>query len=102
MGHEKTSVMGYKTLFEGSGIHHSNSGILVSHDMYIAGYFMLLFDLTPDMSAAESHMSFPDHGTIRIELTFDKALSDAITCILYLEYKGCVRIDKSHNVATDF
>jgi hypothetical protein len=27
MGHEKTSVMGYRTLFHGSGIHHSNLGL---------------------------------------------------------------------------
>ena len=27
MDHEKTSVMGYRSLFEGSGIHHSNAGI---------------------------------------------------------------------------
>ena len=47
MDHEKTSVMGYRTLFEGSGIHHSNSGLQITH-MYINGYFMLLFDLTPD------------------------------------------------------
>jgi hypothetical protein len=26
-GHEKTTVMGYKSLFEGSGIHHSNLGL---------------------------------------------------------------------------
>ena len=44
MGHEKTSVMGYTSLFEGSGIHHSNAGLQIAHDMYIAGYFMLLFD----------------------------------------------------------
>jgi len=25
MGHKKTSIMGYRTLFEASGIHHSNS-----------------------------------------------------------------------------
>jgi hypothetical protein len=49
MDHEKTSVMGYRTLFEGSGIHHSNSGLQITHHMYIAVYFMLLFDLTPDL-----------------------------------------------------
>jgi len=32
-GHEKTTVMGYKSLFEGSGIHHSNSGLQITHDM---------------------------------------------------------------------
>jgi hypothetical protein len=34
---EKTSVMAYKNLFEGS-----NSGHQVTHDMFINGYFMLL------------------------------------------------------------
>ena len=42
MDHEKTSVMGYRTLFEGSGNHNSNSGLQKTHDMYINGYFMLL------------------------------------------------------------
>jgi len=30
MDHKKTSVMGYRTLFEGSGIHHSNSGLQIT------------------------------------------------------------------------
>jgi len=55
--HEKTTVMAYKTLFEGSGIQHSNSGLQITHDMYINGYFMLLFDLTPDLAASEGHTS---------------------------------------------
>jgi hypothetical protein len=30
MGNEKTCVMGYRTLFEGSGIHHSNTGLQIT------------------------------------------------------------------------
>jgi hypothetical protein len=48
MGHEETSVMGYRTLFEGLGIHHSNTGLQINSVLYINGYFMLVFDLTPD------------------------------------------------------
>jgi len=55
MGHKKISVMGYKTLFEGSGIHNSNAGIQITHDVYINGCFMLLFDLTPDRAASEEN-----------------------------------------------
>jgi len=73
-GHEKTSVMAYNTLFEGSGIHHSNSGLQITHDMYINGYFMLLFDLTPDLAASEGHTSPVESGNIRIELSFKEAL----------------------------
>jgi hypothetical protein len=44
-GHEKTSVVAYRTIFKGSGIHHSNASIQITHDMFFIGYFMLLFDL---------------------------------------------------------
>ena len=33
--------MGYRTLFEVSGIHHSNTGLQITHDMYINGFFMI-------------------------------------------------------------
>jgi hypothetical protein len=102
MSHEKTSVMAYKTLFEGSGIHHSNSGLQVTHGMFISGYFMLLFDLTPDLAASEGHASPAESGTISIEVTFKEALKKAITCLLYLEYDNSVRVDFYRNVTTDF
>jgi hypothetical protein len=35
MSHEKTSVMGYSTLFEGFGIHHSNAGLQITYDIFI-------------------------------------------------------------------
>jgi hypothetical protein len=101
MDYEKTSVMGYRTLFEGSGIHHANSGLQVTRGMYIARYFMLLFDLSPDRAASEVHTSHPDNGNIRIELRFAKDLPDAITCVLYLEFDNSVRIDYSRTFSTD-
>jgi len=55
-GHEKTSVMGYRTLFEASGIHHSNSKLQITHHMHINSNFMLFFDLTPDRSASERYI----------------------------------------------
>jgi len=102
MSHEKTSVMGYKTLFEGSGIHHSDQGLQITHDMYINGYFMLVYDLTPDKAASEGHTSNPESGPIRIEARFAKELPDTISCLLYLEYDNCVRIDYNRTVSTDF
>jgi len=57
MDHENTSVMGYRTLFEVSGIHHSNSVRQITHDMYIKVYFVLLIALTPDRAASEGHTS---------------------------------------------
>ena len=48
MNNEKTSLMGYRTVFEAPGLHHSNSELEITHNLYINGYFMLLFYLTPD------------------------------------------------------
>jgi len=76
-------------------------GLQITHDMYIAGYFMLLFDLTPDLSAS-GHTSHMDSGNIRLELKFRKALPKSITCQLYLEYENSIRVDFFRNVSTDF
>ena len=63
---------------------------------------MLLFDLTPDDAASECHVSLPDHDNITLQLLFDKTFADAITCLLYLEYDNCVRIDQLRTVYVDF
>jgi hypothetical protein len=102
MDHEKTSVMGYRTLFEATGIHHSNSGLQITHEMYINGFFMLFFDLTPDRSASESHTSHPENGNIRIEGKYNRPLPETITSLLYPEFDNSVHVDLARNVTTDF
>jgi len=87
MGHEETSVMGYRTLFESSAIHHSNTGLQIRHYMYINGYFMLVFDLT---------------SYRLIALKFNKPLPETITCLLYIESLNSVLIDFELTVTTDF
>jgi hypothetical protein len=86
--------LGYRTLFEGPDIHHANTGLQIIHNMFITGYFVLVFDLTPDQSLSDGHTSLSENGNIRIELKFDTALATAITCLLYLEHDGNIQIDK--------
>jgi hypothetical protein len=100
MGHEKSSVMAYNILFEGSVIRHSNAG-LKKHRMFIARYFMLVFDLTPDRAFSEGHISLPEQGNIRVELQFDKPFPEAITCLMYVEYDNCVPTDQLRTVSSD-
>ena len=102
MSHERTPVMGYRTLFEGSGIQHSNSGLQITPAMYINGFFMLVFDLTPDLAASEGHASDSAHRHIRLDLKFRKALPDPLFCLLYLEYDGFIIINALRTVTTDF
>jgi len=63
---------------------------------------MLLYDLTPDMAASEGHASPTENGHIRIECNFGKALTEAITSLLYLEYDNSVRVDSLRTVTTGF
>jgi hypothetical protein len=100
--HEKITTLAFKTLFEGTGIHHSNAGLRITHDMFVNGYFMLLYDLTPDQVASEGHTSPVDNGNICIEFTFKETLKQAITCLLYLEYDNSVRVDSLRNVTAYF
>jgi len=88
MVHEKTSVMVYRTLLNASGIHHSNSGLHITHDIYI--YINVYF------------MSHPDSGNIRVELKFCKPLPEPITCIFYLEFHNSFRIVYARKISTDF
>ena len=94
--------MDYRTVFEASGIHQSNTGLRITHDMYTKGYFMSLFDLTHDRGTSEAHKSHLEKGNIRIELKFNKPLPEAITCLLYLRFDNSVLIDFERRVATDF
>jgi len=100
--HEKTSVMGYRTLLEGSGIHHSNAEQQIKHDMIVNVYFMLIFHLTPDHGDSEAHTSHPEQGNIRVELKFAKPLPEAITCLLHLEFVNSVLINLARNFTTDY
>jgi len=70
--------------------------------MYIKGYFMLLFDLSPDRSVSEGHTLHPDSGDIRVELKFSKPLPEPITCIFYLEFDNSVPIDYARKFSTEF
>ena len=70
--------------------------------MFVNGYFMIFFDLTPDRGASEAHTSHPEQGNIRVELKFAKLLPEAITCLLYLEFDNSVHINLARNVTTDY
>ena len=69
--------------------------------MFVNGYFMLLFVLTPDQDDSENHTSHTEQGNMRVELKFAKPLPEAITCLLYLEFENSVVINLARNFTTD-
>jgi hypothetical protein len=70
--------------------------------MFITGYFVLHFDWTSDQSTSDRRTSLSENGNVRIELKFDTALSNATTCLLYIEQVCNIPTDKLQNVAFDF
>jgi len=93
--------MGYRTLCEGSGIHHSNSGLQITPDKYINGFFILLFDLTPELTASEGHTSGRVNGHIRLEFKFGRP-PGAIGLFIVRKYDNSVLIYDLRTVTTDF
>jgi len=65
-------------------------------------YFMSLFGLTPDRGASQGHTSHPEKGNISVELKFVKPLTEAIMCMLFLEFDNSVLNNLARNDTTDF
>lgn len=96
-------VMAYHSLFSGSGIQFSNSGLLINRDDYDDGYCLMAFDLTPDLSASDTtHWNLVRNGSVRMELGFDEALTETVNCLVYAEFDNVIEIDRHRNVNVDF
>ena len=81
----------YETLFSNTGIHHDDRAHMIPLEMFTNGFYVLGFDLTPDMEADEEHISLPRQGNLRIEARFKKPLPEPVTCILFAEFPGQLR-----------
>lgn len=100
---KKLYVDAYHTLFSGTGIHFLNEGNQITRENYPDGFCLFAFDLTPDLSANEcSHWNFIRHGSVRLDVRFDNALTDTVNCIVYAEYDNILEIDASRQVIVDY
>jgi len=61
---------------QASNIHHSISVLQITNVTCTDGYFMLLFNLTPEPRGVRSHTSHPVNGCIRIVLKLCKSLPE--------------------------
>jgi len=99
----KQFVHAYHTLFSGTGIHFLNEGNGLPRDEYANGNCLMAFDLTTDLSANTlSHWNLIRQGSLRIEVRFEKALTETINCVVYGEFDNVVEIDKDRNIIMDF
>ena len=91
----------YDTLFSSTGIHQDDRAHMISLVTFTHGFYVLGFDLTPDLDAVEEHIILPRQGNVRIEARFKKPLPEPVTCILYAEFPGHIEIDNSRNLTVE-
>lgn len=92
----------YYTLFEGTGIHFSDTGNSISSDEYPNGYCLAAFDLTPDLSCNSTHWNIVRNGTLRAEIRFEKPIEKTITLIIFAEFDNVIEVDKNRNIIIDY
>ena len=90
-----------ETLFSSTGIHHDDRAHMITLQTFTQGFYVVGFDLTPDLETDEEHINLPRQGNVRIEARFKKPLPEPVTCILYAEFPGNIEIDNSRNVTVE-
>jgi len=89
--------------FSGTGIHFLNEDNSISRDNYARGFSLFAFDLTSDLSAnCAGHWNLVKHGSLRLEVRFEKLLITTVNCIVYAEFDNVLEIDSSRQVIVDF
>ncbi|XP_011630926.1 uncharacterized protein F54H12.2-like [Pogonomyrmex barbatus] len=100
---ESLYIKAYNTLFSGTGIHFLHEGNSISREDYADGFTLFVFDLTPDLSAnCAGHWNLVRHGSLRLEVRFEKAITTTINCIFYAEFENVMEMESSRQVIVDF
>lgn len=99
---KKQYIRSFHTLFEGTGIHFTDTGNGISYEDYPEGYCLAVFDLTSDLSANDSHWNIIKSGTLRAEIRFADALTKSVTFIIFAEFDNIIEVDKNRNINIDY
>lgn len=92
----------YHTLFNGTGVHFSNTGNCVGRDQFSDGYCLMAFNLTPVLSASETaYWNLVRNVNVHLEIGFDARLTETLNCLVYAKFENVIEIDRYHNVAMD-
>jgi hypothetical protein len=100
---ESKNIMGYHSMFAGTGIFHTDDGIDISRTEYEQGNALFCFDLTSSLMGNQTGMMhLRKSGSLRLELVFGEILAHTVTVIGYMSYENIIRIDSDRNVIVDF
>ena len=84
-GNHAKYIEAFHLLYQAANLHNSNSGLIINHDNYPAGYTIYGFDLTTDMCEG-AHIDPIKYGTLRLETHFNTPLAQAINIVHSTSY----------------
>ena len=97
-----STIMGYYSLFQGTNKMHRDEGNTISRSQYNNGYTLFAFDLTPDLSANDSHLNLVEEGNLGVEIQFAQPLEHTVNVLVYGEMDNIIEIDRERNVMFDY
>jgi len=95
----------YLGLFESLNQLTTDSTISLTLDQWGDGNTIYGFNFSPDLGDDCSKMGFANlikKGSLKLELKFSTALTEAISVLMYCEYDSVVEIDSNRQVTTDY
>ena len=89
-----------RALYDNTGVHNSDGGFNVSRDMFINGYTIFAWDLTPD-SCNGWHQHTAIGRGIDLDLAFDAPLATTVNVLFYASFESSLLISKD-NIVTGY
>lgn len=74
----------------------------ITFDSYKNGYFYLLYDMTPDSDLSSGGVNVSKPGNLRLELSFEKALTSTVNVLLYAIYDSKIEITQLRDVLVSY
>jgi hypothetical protein len=99
---EFSYAMPYLQSFINTGNHLADDGYCISMQDWQKGFCLYPFDLTPDLSAHEQHWCIQEQGNLRLEIGMKSALTEAVTVIVYAEFREVLEIDKTRECSLEY
>lgn len=89
-----------RALYDHTGVHNSDGGFGISREMFINGYTIFAWDLTPD-ACNGWHQHTPIGRGLDLDLAFDAPLPTTVNVLLYASFESAIFINKE-NVVTGY
>ncbi|XP_061173663.1 uncharacterized protein F54H12.2-like [Saccostrea echinata] len=94
---ENCYISAYRSLFDIVDKSQIDSGNNIDRDDWKYGYCLYGFSLQPQFGNTDT-LSLMNQASVRLELAFDQALTETVSCILYAEFPSYFEIDNTRNI----